>query len=273
MTSKTDRFRIALSILTITVVAATALAAAPAGRALRPLRLLAELASRVDLTPEQRGQVRSIFAARRAEIVAIVDRERTSRTALRQAIQRPQVDSAAVRAASAEVAAVDAELAVERARIYTEVAAVLTPDQMAAIEGFISEVRPMIEAEIDRAMSAKAQLKALDVGDDQRAQIREILASHRDALEALAVSERHVREALVATIRQPAVDEAAVREASAAVAAVDADLAVERARLAAEIGAVLTPEQRARARQRIERLHESFFGRAIEVYDLGLRLL
>ncbi|HEV8268563.1 MAG TPA: hypothetical protein VGR00_10030, partial [Thermoanaerobaculia bacterium] len=52
------------------------------------------------------------------------------------------------------------------------------------------------------------------------------------------------RTALVDSIRQPVTDASAVRQASAAVARVDADLAVERATIYAEIHAVLTPAQR-----------------------------
>jgi Spy/CpxP family protein refolding chaperone len=273
MNRKSNRFRIVLTLVAVTVVGASALAAPRTGQALRPLRLLVDLAARVDLTSEQRAQLRTILESHRDEVCAIVDAECAARLTLRQAIQQSAVDEPDVRAASAEVAAVDARLAVERARIFTEVAVVLTPEQKAAVEGFIAEVRPMIEAEVDRAASPRMQLEALDLTDAQRKRVREILASHRSTLETLAAAERVTREALVAAIRQPEVDESAVRDASAEVAAVDADLAVERARLVSEIATALTPEQSARARERIEQLHASLLGRAMYVYDLGLRLL
>ena len=273
MTRKTHTLRFAFALVAITAVVATALAAPRAARSLRPLRLLADLASRVDLSADQRAEIRSILLSNRDEVAAVLESERVARVALRRAIQQPAVDEPGVRAASAEVAAVDARFAVLRAGMFAEVAAVLTPDQRAAVDAFVAEVRPMIAAEVDRLASPKAALDGLDLAREQRQQIRAILADHRGSLESLVAAERETREALAAAIRQHVVDEASVRAASAAVAAVDADLAVERARIVSEVGAVLTPEQRARAQQRIERLHETLMGRAMDAYDVAARFV
>jgi Spy/CpxP family protein refolding chaperone len=149
MNRKTHRVRIILTLLTLSVVAATALAVPRAGHALRPFRLLADLASRVDLTPPQRTEIRAILASHRDQVATLVDRERDARVALRHAIQQPQVDDAAVRSASAQVAVVDADLAVERARIYAEVSAVLTPEQRDRAHEAIEELH---ESLLGRAM-------------------------------------------------------------------------------------------------------------------------
>jgi len=85
---------------------------------------------------------------------------------------------------------------------------------------------------------------ALDLSDAQKDEIRAILKKHNAELLALAESEKTARTALVDSIRQPVTDASAIRQASASVARVDADLAVERATIYAEIHAVLSPAQR-----------------------------
>jgi Spy/CpxP family protein refolding chaperone len=116
-------------------------------------------------------------------------------------------------------------------------------------------------------------LDRLDLSEAQRAEIRAVLAAHRPSLEALVARELEARAALREAIHQSVVDEAAVREASAAVAVVDADFAVERARIASEIAAVLTPEQRERLHGAIAEMHAALAERVQSVYRLGLRLL
>ena len=86
--------------------------------------------------------------------------------------------------------------------------------------------------------------KALDLTAGQKDEIRAILEKHKAELLTLAESEKTTRTALVDSIRQPATNAPAVRQASAAVARVDADLAVTRATIYSEVYAVLTPAQR-----------------------------
>jgi Spy/CpxP family protein refolding chaperone len=149
MNRKTHRVRIVLTLLTLSIVAATALAVPRAGHALRPFGLLAELVSRVDLTPAQRTEIRAILGAHRDQVATLVDRERAARAALRESIQQSQVDDAAVRSASAKVAVVDADLAIERASIFAEVSAVLTPEQRVRAREGIEELH---ESLLGRAM-------------------------------------------------------------------------------------------------------------------------
>jgi Spy/CpxP family protein refolding chaperone len=89
--------------------------------------------------------------------------------------------------------------------------------------------------------------RQLGVTADQRQQIRAILETRRADLKPLRDQALAARRGLADAIAAPAVNEQAIREASAKLAAVQADLAVLRARVRAEVFQVLTPEQREKA--------------------------
>jgi periplasmic protein CpxP/Spy len=93
----------------------------------------------------------------------------------------------------------------------------------------------------------------LNLTDAQKDQVRTIAESHRDEWKALADRARTAHEALQQAVTADAVDEALIRQRSAAVAAVEADLAVARARTHAEVFRILTPEQKAEARDQLKR--------------------
>jgi periplasmic protein CpxP/Spy len=92
-----------------------------------------------------------------------------------------------------------------------------------------------------------AMLRQLDLSDEQRAQVRQVMDSHRDELRAigekLGAAHRAQNEAATAV----PFDEQVVRAKAADVAAVAADAAVLHARVHSEVFAVLTPEQQAKA--------------------------
>lgn len=87
------------------------------------------------------------------------------------------------------------------------------------------------------------KLAALGVTANQKAQVKAILRQYQPTAGPLirqVVTERRV---LRGTIRTETIDEAAIRAEAAKVASLEADLAVERAHVAHDIRAVLTPEQ------------------------------
>ena len=91
---------------------------------------------------------------------------------------------------------------------------------------------------------------ARDLGLDaqQNAQAKDILKSNHDQAKPLMdklVTERRTMRSL---IQAETVDEAAIRAQSARIAAVEADLAVNRAQIAQKIRVVLTPAQVQKAR-------------------------
>jgi len=90
--------------------------------------------------------------------------------------------------------------------------------------------------------------RELNITDAQRAQIKTIADSHRDEWKALGDRARTAHEALQQAVTADAVDEGLIRQRSAEVAAVEADMNVARARTHAEVFQLLTPEQKTQAK-------------------------
>lgn len=86
----------------------------------------------------------------------------------------------------------------------------------------------------------------LNLTDAQREQIRALAQSHRDEWKALADRAQPAHDALLAAITADTVNDGLIREKSAEVAAVEADMNVARARVHAEVAQILTADQRAK---------------------------
>jgi len=84
----------------------------------------------------------------------------------------------------------------------------------------------------------------LDLSDEQVVQIRDVLKADRSSLTDLLTRLHTARTSLRSAIQSGDATEASVRSASAKVAAVEADLAVERLRLYGKISPILTDAQR-----------------------------
>jgi protein CpxP len=91
--------------------------------------------------------------------------------------------------------------------------------------------------------------RELGLTDAQRDQVRAIGQTHSDEWKALMTRARTARTALDAAITADTVDEATIRANSAAVAAVDADIAVARAQAHAEVMQVLTADQKTKLKE------------------------
>lgn len=89
-------------------------------------------------------------------------------------------------------------------------------------------------------------LKRLDLTQEQRAQVRDIISAHREEMRSHADALAAARETLMETMEAESLDESAVREAHRALAGVKEEMAVLRARMFHEIKGILTPEQNAR---------------------------
>ncbi len=85
----------------------------------------------------------------------------------------------------------------------------------------------------------------LDLTDAQEEQVKTILETRRAASEPLLERAQSARTALHEAIETQPVDEATIRARSAELASVEADLAVARAQVQAEIVGLLTDEQKA----------------------------
>jgi periplasmic protein CpxP/Spy len=87
------------------------------------------------------------------------------------------------------------------------------------------------------------RLAELGVTDAQKAQVKSILRGYQPTVGPLVKEVVTERRVLRDTIRAQTIDETAIRTEAAKVASLEADLAVERAHVAHDIRAVLTPEQ------------------------------
>jgi Spy/CpxP family protein refolding chaperone len=102
----------------------------------------------------------------------------------------------------------------------------------------------------------------LNLTNGQKAQIKTILRSEKDTLKPLLGQLHSARENLRAAIRASEANETTVRAAAAKVAAVEADLAVERMKIYGKIAPILTDEQRQQLSE-FEQRADDFVDRAI----------
>ncbi|MBI2189216.1 MAG: Spy/CpxP family protein refolding chaperone [Acidobacteria bacterium] len=96
---------------------------------------------------------------------------------------------------------------------------------------------------------AMLPLRQLELTDAQQQQIRELMQQHRAAVQPIMERLRVAAEAQRAAVDAAPADEGRIRAAAQQVAEVQADLAVQRARLQSDIVALLTPEQQQRLQQ------------------------
>ena len=109
----------------------------------------------------------------------------------------------------------------------------------------------------------------LELTQEQEQRIKATLREHKDTLKELIAALHQARSQLRQAIQSPDANESAVRSAATKVAAVEADLAVERMKLYAQINPVLSGEQL----QKLKELRSRFEGsmeRAIERLGKGL---
>jgi protein CpxP len=93
-------------------------------------------------------------------------------------------------------------------------------------------------------------LRGIELTDAQREQVRAIMESHREAFADLRTKLGAAHRAFADAARAGAVDEAAIRTQSTAVANAMADEAILRARVRAEVHALLTAEQQQQLKDR-----------------------
>ena len=91
-------------------------------------------------------------------------------------------------------------------------------------------------------------LRALDLTEAQRDQAKNALQSHKDEFKAIAREMIAARGALGDAVTADTIDQDAIRAASGRVAEVELSAALLRARVHAEVFALLTPEQQQKAK-------------------------
>jgi protein CpxP len=116
--------------------------------------------------------------------------------------------------------------------------------------------------------------RQIQLTDAQRDQIKSIADAHKDEWKALADRARTAHGALDDAITADSIDEATIRQKSADVAAVDADMAVARAHAHAEVFQILTSDQKAQLKKMQTEMKDRMknrqarFGRMLEHFGL-----
>lgn len=90
---------------------------------------------------------------------------------------------------------------------------------------------------------------ALELTDAQQDQIRSILQGQRESMQEVGQRMRTARAGVDAAVRAPQVNEEAIRSAVGALAQVQGDAAVLRAKVRQDVLAQFTPEQRTKAEE------------------------
>ncbi len=97
-------------------------------------------------------------------------------------------------------------------------------------------------------------MRQLNLTDDQKQQIKTIFSNHKDDFKAIADRARPARQALQDAIASG--DEAAIRQHSSELAAVQTDRALLASKVHAEVFKVLTPEQQQKAQTLIKQFEQ-----------------
>ncbi len=91
-------------------------------------------------------------------------------------------------------------------------------------------------------------LRELNLTEEQRGQLKSVMDSHKDEFKAIGKRMMAAREALGDLVTSDAADETAIRDQAAAIAVVEGDAALLRAKVHTEVFALLTPDQREKAK-------------------------
>jgi len=90
----------------------------------------------LDLTDDQKAQVKSIADSHQAEFKAVGEKMRAARGGMQALIEADALDESAVRAKSVEVAAAEADAAILNAKVRTQTLQILTAEQLAKLKEF-----------------------------------------------------------------------------------------------------------------------------------------
>ena len=93
---------------------------------------------------------------------------------------------------------------------------------------------------------APMMLGRLNLTSDQQDRVKQIMDSHKQDQQAIGKRAMAARDALESAVTSASFDETVIRQRAADLAAVDADQAVMRARIYAQVLQILTPDQQAK---------------------------
>ena len=101
--------------------------------------MLGRLVGELDLTEDQQEAFHELMATHHEERQGDIEALRSARLALMEEVMAPELDEAAIRAASADVAAIEADLNVARAGFMQQVRGILTPEQWEKAQQLFAE--------------------------------------------------------------------------------------------------------------------------------------
>jgi protein CpxP len=113
----------------------------PATYDMRKERHFDRMAEALDLTPEQREQIKAIRAAEQDKVAPLKEKLQKGREQLRVAAEQQPFDEAAVRALAADQAEIRTEMIVSHARVKNQIHALLTPEQREKAEQMRSSMK------------------------------------------------------------------------------------------------------------------------------------
>ena len=93
----------------------------------------------LDLTDDQRAQLRKIREARQSEFKAAGEKLHTAREGMRALMEADSINESAIRSKSQEVAAAEAEVAILNAKVRAESLQILTSEQQAKLKELRSQ--------------------------------------------------------------------------------------------------------------------------------------
>lgn len=104
-------------------------------------RMFRRIARALDLTDDQKAQVKTILRNHSADITAQMTASRNAKRALRDAVMAQPLDENAIRGRATDAGRVHADGAVLFAKIRAEVDPILTPDQREKLKGLQARAR------------------------------------------------------------------------------------------------------------------------------------
>lgn len=119
-------------------------------------RILQRLAQKLNLTDDQKTQIKAILSADKDKLAGLSGQLHEARQNLRTAIHASDANETTVRAASAKVASVEADFAVERMQLYGKIAPILTHEQRRKIADFEQRVDSLVGAAVARMAGPSA---------------------------------------------------------------------------------------------------------------------
>jgi Spy/CpxP family protein refolding chaperone len=119
----------------------------------------ARAVQRLDLSIEQRAQVRSILERHRSTARSEREALRAVRRAQFEAVHSAAFDEERIRAAAADTARAQVDLVVTRARIASEMRALLTAEQRQELDEMLAEARARAERMRGRAAERRGHLE------------------------------------------------------------------------------------------------------------------